>query len=408
MYYYNVESYFRNIEEDSIPRFSLGDAVSIAVEKRKNETEFRYRTLIEQSEDIVFFADGDGKFLDISSKSHQLLGYYAEELLTLRIIDIVEETDKNKVILLKDSADSCSNTILKINLIHKLGKTIPVEISFKYISYNRLQGSIKQPSCSEIPSDFLIRAQKIDTIGRIVGGIAHDFNNILTIILSCTQLVELNVEKNSESEKHLRRIIGAVGRAGSIAKQLLSLSRPNTGIFAPVSVSGIVKELTQIIPYTMGKGIEIESLDLAQNARIFGDGCQIYQTILNLLLNARDAMNRNGKIKITQDLVSGESIFDRFSPILSQKYLRIEICDSGEGMDESIKEKIFNPFFTTKENEKGTGLGLAVVKTIVEEHSGFIDFQSTLGQGTTFSLFFPVFEESDFPQNESKFFRNSF
>ncbi|MBM9577603.1 PAS domain S-box protein [Leptospira sp. 201903070] len=393
MYSYNVESYFRNLEEESIPRFSLGDAVSIAVEKTKNETEFRYRALIERSEDIIFFADGNGKFLDISSKAHQLLGYYAEELLTLRIVDIVEERDKNKV-LLEDSVSSHSNTVLKINLIHKFGNTIPVEISFKYISYNRLQGNIKQ----SLYSDLLKRAQKMDTIGRIAGGITHDFNNILTIILSCAQLVELNVEKNSESEKHLQRIIGAAGRGGSIAKQLLSLSKPTNCVFAPISVSGIVKELTQIIPYTMGKGIEMENLDLAQNVRIMGDSCQIYQAILNLLLNARDAIDRNGKIKITQELVSKESFSNRFSPILAQKYLRVEICDSGEGMNEITKEKIFNPFFTTKKNEKGTGLGLAVVKTIVEEHSGFIDFQSTLGQGTTFSLFFPVLEESDFHQ----------
>lgn len=394
MYSYNIESYFKEYDNGLTPHFSLGDAINFAIGKATNETEVRYRSLIEQSKDIVFFTDDFGKILDISSKAHRLLGYYSEELLTLRILDIIEDTDKYQFSFLADSLRQNGNSILKINLIHKLGNPIPVEINFKRLSYNRLQGTIQQSSSAEIPSDFLKRMQKLSTIGEIVGGITHDFNNVLTIILACAQLMKLNVEKYSESEKHLQRIMDAVDRGSSIAKQLLSISRPNNNVLTPVSVSGIVKELTQAVPYLMGKGIEVENLDHAPNSRVFADSCQIYQVILNLLLNAKDAMNRNGKIQITQSVVSKESILQRFESPSAKYYLGLEIRDSGVGMDELTKEKIFDPFFTTKGNEKGTGLGLAVVKTIVDEHGGFIDFQSSPGKGTVFSLFFPLFEES--------------
>ncbi|RHX91894.1 two-component system sensor histidine kinase NtrB [Leptospira stimsonii] len=394
MYSYNTENYFWDHNAGSNPGFSLGDAISVAIEKRQDETAVRYRTLVEHSKDIVFFSDGFGKILEISSKAHQLLGYYSEELLTLRISDIVEESDRKHLSILTDHLCGSDNSTLKINLIHKLGNPIPVEINFKRFSYNRLQGTIQPSSVAGIPSDFLKRTQKMNTIGEIVGGISHDFNNVLTIILACAQLMKLNVEKDSESGKHLQRIIEASDRGSSIAKQLLSFSRPNRNVLNPVLISGIIKELSQSVPYLMGKGIKVEYIDLAPNSRVYGDSCQIYQAILNLLLNAKDAMNCNGRIKITQSVISQETILERFKSPNSKYYLQLEIWDSGEGMDEFTKEKIFHPFFTTKENGKGTGLGLAVVKTIIDEHCGFIDFQSTPGKGTSFFLFFPLFEES--------------
>ncbi|HLP16411.1 MAG TPA: ATP-binding protein [Bacteroidota bacterium] len=253
----------------------------------------------------------------------------------------------------------------------------------------RILGTIQDITESITLERQLLQAQKLEGLGTLAGGIAHDFNNLLSMILGSAELLRLHVRDNAKIQKHVDRIIDASERGASISRQLLIFSRPEQSELKPVSVNNIIVELQQMLSHFLPKSISIEVKTETNEAMVMGDAGQIHQALLNLVLNAGDAMSNNGKLTIGLQMIEASALPRKFSPPDAAVYAVVTVADTGEGMSESMLKKIFDPFFTTKAQGKGTGLGLAMVHGIVKHHKGLIDVQSTPGKGTTFTLYFP-------------------
>jgi two-component system, cell cycle sensor histidine kinase and response regulator CckA len=235
----------------------------------------------------------------------------------------------------------------------------------------------------------LLQAQKMESIGTIAGGIAHDFNNILNIIQSYASLLaKRSAEKNQLAES-LEAISEAVQRGAGIVRQLLTLARKTGARLEPTDANGLMVELTNLLKEIFPKTIDL-SLELSEVPLVMADANQMNQVILNLCVNARDAMPQGGNLLLKSEVVSGTELRQRFHEAKEDRYLRIRVSDSGNGMDAETRSRIFEPFFTTKEHSHGTGLGLSVVYGIINNHSGFVDLTSEIDQGSTFDIYLPL------------------
>lgn len=240
----------------------------------------------------------------------------------------------------------------------------------------------------------LLQAQKLESLGTLAGGIAHDFNNILGIILGHSTLLErakLDPETRSQS---IEAITKATHRGTGLVKQLLTFARKTGASLEPVRLNDTIAELSKLLQQTFPKTITISTSLQQDLPAIVADASQIHQVLLNLCVNARDAMPERGTLSISTRAVEGGPLSLRFGKATARQYAQIEVADTGLGMDEATRQRIFEPFFTTKGPGKGTGLGLAVVFGIVEHHNGFIDVRSAHGEGTCFTVYLPIPERA--------------
>jgi len=246
----------------------------------------------------------------------------------------------------------------------------------------------------------LRRIQKLESIGTLAGGIAHDFNNILTIMLGHLSLIEIRKHDPAAIARSARLIHEAIQRGTSLIHQILTFARKSEVILQPVSVNKSIRDLVKMLQETFPKTIEIQ-LRLEDGLPLITiDQTQFHQALLNLCVNARDAMvdaaeNKavTGTLRIATSLVDGTILHATHLDATGPRYVCVSISDSGAGMDEQTQARIFEPFFTTKEAGKGTGLGLAVVYGVIKRHHGLIDVESKLGEGTTFAMYLPVPED---------------
>jgi two-component system, cell cycle sensor histidine kinase and response regulator CckA len=240
----------------------------------------------------------------------------------------------------------------------------------------------------------LVQSQKLLSIGTMAGGIAHDFNNILAIILGYSSILHSIKDNPQKFSDGVSAIKHAVDRGAGLVRQILTFARKTDISFEPLSMSDLVLELVSMLQQTFPKIITL-STNIPKNLPyISADHTQMHQAVLNLCVNARDAMSQGGEISIALEKVSGEILRERFPSADNFSYLCLSVSDTGMGMDEATRNQIFDPFFTTKEKGKGTGLGLSVVYGIMQAHHGFIDVKSNPGKGTTFYLYFPIPQES--------------
>jgi PAS domain S-box-containing protein len=236
----------------------------------------------------------------------------------------------------------------------------------------------------------LLQAQKMESIGTLAGGIAHDFNNILGIILGYSSLMDRGTMSPDKFHESLGIINNAVGRGASLVRQILTFARKTDVVFEPMSLTDLIHELLSMFQQTFPKLITfIEDVD-KNLPLINADRTQIHQVLLNLCVNARDAMPNGGLLIIKAEKQTKEQVLRKVLAADQDSYICVSVTDTGEGMDELTLRQIFDPFFTTKEQGKGTGLGLAVVYGIIQSHHSFIDVESIVGRGTIFRLYFPV------------------
>jgi nitrogen-specific signal transduction histidine kinase len=234
----------------------------------------------------------------------------------------------------------------------------------------------------------------MESIGTLAGGIAHDFNNILNIIQGYAFVLRGQGLQSKESTESLNVINESIQRGSTLVQQLLTLARKTAATFEPANANAVVEGLmplmAQTFPKTIDLGVDLEP-DLPS---ITADANQISQALLNLCVNARDAMPGGDRLTLKTQAVDGASLGE-WNGASAERYVCIEVTDTGIGMEESVRTRIFEPFFTTKEAGQGTGLGLAVVYGIVKNHNGFITVESKPMCGTTFRLYFPVAPASE-------------
>jgi len=241
----------------------------------------------------------------------------------------------------------------------------------------------------------LRQAQKMESIGNLAGGIAHDFNNLLFPIIGMSEMLLDDLPENSLEYENTKEILHAGKRAGDLVKQILAFSRQSEHKMIPVRVQNILKEVLKLSRSTIPANIEIHQ-DIQQDCGlVMADQTQIHQIAMNLITNASHAVeNKNGiiDIELKEFVLKNNDLPD--SILKSGQFIRLSVSDNGTGMSQHIVHKIFEPYFTTKEQGKGTGLGLAVVYGIVKEHGGDIKVYSEFGKGTTFNIYLPLMKKS--------------
>ncbi|MEY2575433.1 MAG: hypothetical protein QOF80_920 [Verrucomicrobiota bacterium] len=236
----------------------------------------------------------------------------------------------------------------------------------------------------------LVQAQKMEGLGTLAGGIAHDFNNILAIILGYTNKLESAHSKPHEFPGAIKVIKEAVERGAALVQQLLTSARQTEARFSSVDLNALVRELESMLQATFPKTINF-NLELAPDLPVItADKSQLHQVLLNLCVNARDAMPAGGTLTLATSITPGPELTEMFSGVTADTYACIRVRDTGLGMSRQVKSHIFEPFFSTKERGKGTGLGLSVVYGVVNNHRGFVQVESEPGAGTSFIVYLPV------------------
>ncbi len=244
----------------------------------------------------------------------------------------------------------------------------------------------------------LAQAQKMESIGLLAGGIAHDFNNLLGGILGYASFIKTKLPKDDGMYRYVDTIERSASRAAELTAQLLAFARGGKYSVAPVNVNTIINETLRIIARTFDKSIEVITFLAGSLPPVEADASQLQQVIMNLCVNARDAMPSGGQLIIESNNVTMSKEYSELH--LNTKpgsYVMISVTDTGTGMDTTTIKKIFDPFFTTKEKGKGTGLGLSMVYGIVQNHNGFVRVYSEVGQGSTFHVYFPASEQTEQP-----------
>lgn len=235
----------------------------------------------------------------------------------------------------------------------------------------------------------LQQAEKLETLGQLTGGLAHDFNNLLTPILGYTELLLRAIPPNGRTNRYISEIQHAARQAATLTKQLLTFGRHDDAIDQALDINGMLADLTSLFEHTIGRHIELRLMLDQSVGKIKGNAARLETAILNLVLNARDAMPDGGQLTLKTDMVTvGQSGIDAPAGMSPGSYVHLSVSDAGQGIPKEIATKIFEPFFTTKEH-KGTGLGLAMVDRLVKSMKGFITVASEPGKGTTFDLYFP-------------------
>jgi len=244
-------------------------------------------------------------------------------------------------------------------------------------------------------------AQKMEAVGTLAGGIAHDFNNILQAIFSYIQILLMKKNESDPDYDKFKAIETSVERASELTRRLLIFSRKVKSKLKPVDLNQEVVQVSKMLEMTIPKMITIE-LKLAGNLKtVNADPVQIEQIMMNLGVNARDAMPEGGHLNFeTENIDLGEEFCKKHLGSKPGKYVMLAVSDTGHGIDEELQARIFEPFFTTKKTGKGTGLGLAMVYGIVKSHGGYISCESRPGLGTTFKIYFPVMEKETVQDSE--------
>lgn len=247
----------------------------------------------------------------------------------------------------------------------------------------------------------LLQGQKLQAIGTLAGGIAHDFNNLLYAIIGYVEMAREDVEKETLVFKNLGKVLEASHRGQELIARILEFSRRQHNEFKPIQLQNTIENVLSLLRPTIPAGVTVIFHTMKEDCMILGDETQLHQVIVNIINNAVDAMDGEGIVTLKVDLVhTNDEYLKQFPHIANNDYCRIDIADSGRGIDQATISRIFEPFFTTKEVGRGTGLGLSTVHAIIEDHKGKIIVNSQLGRGTTFTFLLPEYhKETDHGEN---------
>jgi PAS domain S-box-containing protein len=365
------------------------------------ESEERYRTVVEESFDGVFVHNG--KVITFAnSRLHEMLRYEPGELEGLDHWSICHP-DSQELIRARARArlrGELVRTRFEVRLLRKNGTSFPVEVAAKVILFDnepQTQIWIRDLTEQKHLQSRLVESQKMEAIGTLTGGIAHDFNNLLTIVNGYTEMLLLETAEDDPRYADLQKILETGRKGADMVQRLLAFSKKAEINPQPLNLRGIVANLVSLMRSTFPKMIEIETVFGKDLSSVNADATQIEQVLMNLCINAKEAMPEGGIIKIETRNTFIDEEYSRLHPGAKPgPYVLIAITDTGTGMSNDTRDRIFDPFFTTKgwDFKKGTGLSLPVTKGIVEQHDGWITCESEPSKGTAFRIYFPAIEDS--------------
>jgi len=364
--------------------------------KELNKSETMLRSLFENANDGIMIMDSNGIILSVNEKACEIHGFEKDALVGVNIGLL--ETEENKPLFEERKRRILKGEPLMFETQHyrKDGSRVSIEVSSKALEVEGnliIQSFHRDITEKKKLQGQLFQSQKMESIGVLAGGIAHDFNNILSAILGHAELLHEFSNLDATAKQRVKIIESSSRKAGQMVSKLLSFARQGSFETVPLSLNNVIRDTMELIERMLTKkNITINMEVDPVLPPISGDSNQLEQVVMNLAVNAGDAMSSGGTLTIATTRVGLErDEADRIHPLLTPgKYVVMRISDTGVGIPEEIRDRIFDPFFTTKGPGKGTGLGLAMVYGIVKEHKGVINLRSQLGKGTTFEIYLPV------------------
>jgi len=375
-------------------------------EKALKESEIKYRQVHSTAFDAILIADRHDRLVECNPSARKMFGYETGDMVGLGIRELMPEKYRemhaNKVAhFLKTGVSTSMNRVLEMEGLRKDGTVFPIEIvlnTFIIAEERYFTGMIRDiterkrgEEEKELIQARLNQSQKMEAIGRFSGGIAHDFNNILSAIRGNAELALEEMKKDDPAHERLDGIILSVMLAAKLTRQLMLFSRSQPFELAPLDINKTINDLLVMIARLIGEDIAIKT-ELSPDAWIIeADEGTIEQVVMNLALNAKDAMPDGGTLSIkTRNITVAEEGCKGIPEAHPGNVVCLTVSDSGAGMAKETLQRIFEPLFTTKEAGKGTGYGLSVVYSIVKQHGGWITVRSSPGKGTTFNIYMPA------------------
>lgn len=372
--------------------------IRMRAERALRESESKFRALFENAPEAVIAFGQTGATVFANPRAAKVFGRSVDALSKRNFEELFPERFRGALPNLArgivPARELASFTVLRPD-----GSELPVEVSAAPISAN--DEEITLVFLSDISERLsleaqLRQAQKLESIGQLAGGVAHDFNNLLTVIGGNTELARLSMESSEPADVYLDQIARAATRATSLTRQLLSFARRQKVQSSRMSVNEVLQDVAKMLRRLIGEDVSLEMNLDAQRPVTYADPGQFEQVILNLVINARDAMPHGGRLEIkTSDFHLAAGAMRELAGLPPGDYVLLTVSDTGEGMPPEIKNHIFEPFFTTKEVGKGTGLGLSTVYGIVKQFGGSISVYSEPGQGTSFKILLPALDVGD-------------
>jgi PAS domain S-box-containing protein len=389
------------ITGDALER-SIRHALALGAEERQRRqaeaatraSEERFRALVEYSHDMLLQLDAQGRLQYISPAATRALGWLPDAMIGKSIFEFIHSEDMEV------------STTRFAEVLQRPGEERTAQIRLRDaaeqwrtvegVAVNRLEDpaikavvvNARDVTERRRLEEQLRHAQKMEAIGQLAGGVAHDFNNLLTAILGYCNLILDDVAADAPIRSDLEEIRSAGERAAALTRQLLAFSRRQMLQPRIVALNDLIREIEKLLRRLISEDVQLTTSLADDLLPVSVDPASIEQTLVNLAVNARDAMPRGGRLTLeTANVDLDESDAKQYSPMAPGRYVKLVISDTGEGMDEATQARVFEPFFTTKEQGRGSGLGLATVYGIVKQSGGFIYVTSTPGRGTSFTIF---------------------
>jgi two-component system, cell cycle sensor histidine kinase and response regulator CckA len=379
------------------------EEAKLRTERDKSERELRqseqqYASIVRGAPYGIYRSDENGRILMANPALVAMLGYVSEaEVLTLNLEEDVYLNPRERAGILKQLDEQKLFPLPEVKWRRKDGHTIIVRLEGRALDANIDGTSRYEIFAQDITERRVLehqfqQAQKMEAIGRLAGGVAHDFNNLLMIIRGCAELLDHHKADPQRIGGYIKQINDATSIAASVVQQLMAFSRKQVPEKSALDFNAVLRDLRKMLPRLLGEDVQIVFIPGQSLEHVASDRAQIEQIILNLAVNARDAMPTGGKLVLATSNVflSAPQIEAGGVELPAGNYVLLSVTDTGTGMGQDVKSHIFEPFFTTKERGKGTGLGLATVYGIVKENNGYIAIDSELGKGSEFKIFFPV------------------
>jgi PAS domain S-box-containing protein len=402
-----VQSYKENVRfsgpDKEILTF-VSQQVANAIEHKRSEEALRrseasYRSLIEGAAYGIYRSDMAGKLLEVNPALVEMLGYASEaELLSRNLAADVYADPAERARLIAEHEKQDRFRGVEVNWKRKDGSVLAVRLTGRPVvdetgQLEYFEGIVENVAERRALEEQLRQSQKMEAVGQLAGGIAHDFNNLLEVIMGYSDLLTEGLPVGDPLRRQAEEIYKAGKRAAGLTRQLLAFSRKQVLQPRVLDLNVIVTDLTKLLRRTIGEHIEFAAKLSPTLARVKADPNQIEQILMNLAVNARDAMPHGGSLRLeTANVRVDEKLAQQHTGLRPGDYVLLAVTDTGSGMDLKVQARVFEPFFTTKEKGKGTGLGLATVYGIVKQSEGYISVESAPGQGTTFHIYLPRVE----------------
>jgi two-component system cell cycle sensor histidine kinase/response regulator CckA len=364
-------------------------------EKALIESKEYYNQIINCIGDPLFVKNREHQFVMVNDALCAFSGMQRKDLLGTNLFDVMPESlaaylRKHEEAVLKTGSENISEDILKDSQGNDRVVMTKKSLLTDKDGQKQIVGVVRDITEHKNLETQLLQAQKMEAIGILAGGVAHDFNNLLNVINGYSELLLEDLEKGHPAREDIKQIHQAGQRAANLTSQLLAFSRKQILQAVTLDLNSVISQMSTMLRRLIREDIEFEFLAHPDLQPIHADPVQIQQMIMNLAVNARDAMPTGGKLTIETANVDFDETYIREHPVAKPgKYTMMAISDNGVGMEEDTKEHLFEPFYTTKERGKGTGLGLATVYGVVKQSNGFIWVYSEPGKGTTFKIYFP-------------------